>query len=186
MIDTSHERKKEMLLTSFTVEFFSANCRSVAPAMYCIARPAQNIGKALPYLNAALGSYIYLKEPPLLAFHYSEGKLITVEEESITIYPVRDLIEANGILSWLQGEINAVWERRGEITPRYTAAPWRQPAAILRLLPKSDCGECGQPTCLAFALMAAKRCADVEACPALSPEAREELATYLRFFHSTV
>lgn len=153
--------------------------------MYCVAKLGQNVGEALPYLNSALGSYIYLREPPLLALHYSEGKLIVIDDESISIHPVRNLIEANNILSWLVREINNTWEKRGEIVPRYTAAPWRDPATILRLLPKSDCGACGLPTCLAFACMAAQKCADAEVCPALSSEARQELASYMGLFHSS-
>jgi len=176
-----------MLLSAYTAEFFTTGSHySAASAMYCIARLGQNIKEALPYLNSALGSYIYIKEPPLLAFHYSEGKLIVVDGESISIHPVRNLIEANNILSWLVREINNIWEKRGEIVPRYTAAPWRDPAIILRLLPQSDCGTCGLSTCFDFACMAVQRCADTGACPALSPEARRELASYLKLFHSFV
>lgn len=176
----------QTLLTSFSAEFFTTSSRFVTPAMYCIAKLGQNVGEALPYLNSALGSYIYIKEPPLLAFHYSEGKLIVIDEESIAIHPVRNLIEANYILSWLAREINHTWKKRGEIVPRYTAAPWREPAAILRMLPKSDCGQCGQPTCFIFARMASKGAMDARDCPPLSNEARQDLASYLNLFHSAV
>lgn len=172
-----------MLLTSFTVEFSNAACRSGAQSLHCLARLAQNVGEALPYLNALLGGYTYIKEPPSLTFHYSQDKLITIDSDSIAINYVKNPTEAKEILAWLQREINAAWEKRGEITPKYTAAPWPKPADILRLLPKTDCGRCGLSNCIAFASLAAEGGKDAKDCPVLPPKPRKELVAYLSRFH---
>jgi len=47
---------------------------------------------------------------------------------------------------------------------------------IFKLLPKTNCGECGTPTCLAFAMNLAASKAELDACPYVSDEAREQLA----------
>jgi acetyl-CoA decarbonylase/synthase complex subunit gamma len=47
---------------------------------------------------------------------------------------------------------------------------------ILKLLPKTNCGECGQPTCLAFAMNIAAGKMELSACPYVSEEARAALA----------
>ena len=47
---------------------------------------------------------------------------------------------------------------------------------IFKLLPKTNCGECGVPTCLAFAMNLAAGKAELDACPYVSDEAREQLA----------
>lgn len=47
---------------------------------------------------------------------------------------------------------------------------------IFKLLPKTNCGECGSPTCLAFAMKLAANQAELDACPYVSEEAREKLA----------
>ena len=47
---------------------------------------------------------------------------------------------------------------------------------IFKLLPKTNCGECGTPTCLAFAMNLAAGKAELDACPYVSDEAREQLA----------
>ena len=47
---------------------------------------------------------------------------------------------------------------------------------IFKLLPKTNCGECGTPTCLAFAMNLASGKAELDACPYVSEEAREQLA----------
>jgi len=47
---------------------------------------------------------------------------------------------------------------------------------IYKLLPQTNCKECGFPTCLAFAMKLAAKQADLAKCPYVSDEARETLA----------
>jgi len=47
---------------------------------------------------------------------------------------------------------------------------------IFKLLPKTNCAECGVPTCLAFAMNLAAGKAELDSCPYVSDEAREQLA----------
>jgi acetyl-CoA decarbonylase/synthase complex subunit gamma len=47
---------------------------------------------------------------------------------------------------------------------------------IFKLLPKTNCGECGVPTCLAFAMNLAAGKAELDSCPYVSDEARDQLA----------
>jgi acetyl-CoA decarbonylase/synthase complex subunit gamma len=46
---------------------------------------------------------------------------------------------------------------------------------IFKLLPKTNCGECGVPTCLAFAMNLAAGKAELTACPHVSDEAKAQL-----------
>jgi len=47
---------------------------------------------------------------------------------------------------------------------------------IYKLLPQTNCKECGYPTCLAFAMKLAAKQADLDDCPYVSDDAREQLA----------
>ncbi len=47
---------------------------------------------------------------------------------------------------------------------------------IFKLLPKTNCKECGVPTCLAFAMNLASGKAELDSCPYVSDEAKEKLA----------
>jgi len=47
---------------------------------------------------------------------------------------------------------------------------------IFKLLPKTNCGECGVPTCLAFAMSLAAGKAELAACPYISGEAKAQLS----------
>jgi acetyl-CoA decarbonylase/synthase complex subunit gamma len=46
---------------------------------------------------------------------------------------------------------------------------------IFKLLPKTNCKECGVPTCLAFAMNLASGKAELDSCPYVSEEARAQL-----------
>src|SRR5512139_3000418 len=47
---------------------------------------------------------------------------------------------------------------------------------IYKLLPKTNCKECGFPTCLAFAMKLAQKQVELDACPYVSQEAKEALS----------
>jgi acetyl-CoA decarbonylase/synthase complex subunit gamma len=47
---------------------------------------------------------------------------------------------------------------------------------IYKLLPQTNCKDCGFPTCLAFAMKLAAKQAELDKCPHVSDEAREKLA----------
>ncbi len=46
---------------------------------------------------------------------------------------------------------------------------------IFKQLPKTNCGDCGQPTCLAFAMKLAQKQASLDQCPHVSEEAKAAL-----------
>ncbi|GAB4346145.1 MAG: (Fe-S)-binding protein [Desulfobulbaceae bacterium] len=169
------------LLTGWTKEITRAACRPEAQTVHCIARLHEDISEVIPYLNAVLGGYTYIKEPPSVTFR-SQGKLITVHGDHIAINANRDAEEAEKILQWLKGEINDAWAKRDSITPSYEAAPRPQPFEIVRFLPKTNCGKCGQPACLVFATLAVEGGKGAEDCPEMTPEQKKGLAAYLGRF----
>jgi ArsR family metal-binding transcriptional regulator len=170
-----------MLLTSYSKEIFRPECNPSFQSLHCIAHLDQDITDALPYLNATLGGFEYLKDPPAVTFRM-HGKLITVHPREIAVNALRDEEEADKILEWLKREINDVWENHDKITPSYAGAPKPKILEILKLLPKTNCRECGQPTCMVFAALAAQGVKDAEDCPALNEDKKRLLQTYLAPF----
>ncbi|HEY3282711.1 MAG TPA: acetyl-CoA decarbonylase/synthase complex subunit gamma [Armatimonadota bacterium] len=51
---------------------------------------------------------------------------------------------------------------------------------IFKLLPKTNCKECGVPTCMAFAMKLASKSAELSACPYASEEAQEKIGAASR------
>ena len=170
-----------MLLESYTLEIFNPECRPGAMAVHCFAHLDQDVGDALPYLNAALGGHTYSKDPPSVGFKIY-GKLITVHSRKIAVNALEDEEEATKIIEWLKREINTAWEKRNEIEPLYEAAPQPQVFEILKLLPKTNCKECGQPTCMVFASQVAEGAKGPDDCPPLEKDNNDKLTEYLGRF----
>lgn len=171
-----------MLLEGYKKEMFLPKCNPSFQSVHCVARLDQDISEVLPYLNTELGGGDYVKSPPSLTLHV-HGKLITLHAREIYVNALNDEEEAEKILGWLKKEINDAWEKRAEIEPTYEAPPAPKMIEILRLLPKTNCRKCGEPTCTVFALRAAEGAKGPEDCPDLKGDNKAGLEEYLSRFH---
>jgi len=167
-----------MLLESYRLEIVNNHCMPEAMFVNCFAHLDQDVGEAIPYLNAVLGGFEYTKDPPSVTFR-AQGKLISVHSRQIAINALKNEEEARKIVEWLKREINAAWETRDDIKPSYEGMPRPQMIEILKLLPKTNCRECGEPTCMVFANRMSEGIKGPEECPPLSEEDGTALAKYL-------
>jgi ArsR family metal-binding transcriptional regulator len=149
-----------------------------AQHLRCFAALEVDVSAVLPYLNTVLKAYDYSADPPRLTLKLP-GKLVTIHPREIAINIVKDEDEAEEILRWLQQEINATWAGREKITPSFGVASRPRVLDILRLLPKTNCGECGVPTCMVFAVGLSAGAKTPEQCPALGQENLEKLQAAL-------
>lgn len=171
-----------MLLKNYRLEIFNSECNPGAMAVHCFAHLDQDVGDALPYLNTALGGFAYIQDPPSVTFKV-HGKLITVHGRKIAVNALKDEAEACKIVEWLKREINEAWEKRDQIVPSTQGAPRPQLIEILKLLPKTNCRKCGEPTCMVFAVRIAEGAKGLSACESLEPGRRLELENYLSRFN---
>jgi ArsR family metal-binding transcriptional regulator len=167
-----------MLLSGYTLEIFRSKCRSEAKTLHCFGHLHDDVGEALPYLNSVLGGFSYVKEPPTLTLK-SSGKLITIHPRKVAVNALQDEEQAEKIVAWLQREINSVWENRNNIRPCFTGESKPELMEVLKLLPRINCKECGEPTCMVFAIRVMDGVKDHNNCPALESKNKESLAKYL-------
>jgi len=170
-----------MLLKSYTKEIFRPECNPQFQSIHCFAHLKEDISEVLPFLNTTLGGSGYTTDPPSLMLQV-HGRLIALHPKKIAINALQDEEEADKILEWLKREINETWEKRDEITPSYGVAPKPKPIEILKLLPKSNCKECGQPTCIVFASLVIQGVKDAQDCPQITEGKRQLLDEYLNRF----
>ncbi len=170
-----------MLLNTYRMEISNNECMPNAMGVQCVAHLEHDVHLALPYLNAALGGFEYINEPPSVTFR-AQGKLITVHRQEITINTLKDENEARKIVEWLIREINDGWEKRDEIKPCYKGMPRPMIIEILKLLPKTNCQKCGSATCMVFANLIAEGAKDPFDCPPLEKKNKSRLYEYMEQF----
>ena len=73
-------------------------------------------------------------------------------------------------------------ENREDIEPSYEGAPKPKLIEILKLLPKTNCKECGEATCMVFAARMAEGVRGPEDCPPIDSYNKEKLDEYMRQF----
>jgi ArsR family metal-binding transcriptional regulator len=175
-----------MLIRQYRQEFVRPPNPS-AQHLRCFAHFEEDIGDVLPHLNAVLKGYQFSRQPPMLTVKYQAGqaRLITITPRMIAINIVRDQHEAGEILEWLRQVINDTWERRQEIQPRFDVPTKPRILDILRLLPKTNCRQCGFPTCLVFAAQVSEGHKSPGDCPPLDGQDKEKLLNYLKDYRVT-
>jgi ArsR family metal-binding transcriptional regulator len=151
----------------------------LAPHLRCYAHLDADIREVLPYLNTVLKGHQYFHDPPSLTLKY-QAKLITLHSRMIAINIVKDETEAHDILEWLKGEINDTWERRKDITPSFQVLSKPRILEILKLLPKTNCRQCGLPTCMVFATQVSEGNKGPDDCPPLERPSKRKLQEYLK------
>jgi ArsR family metal-binding transcriptional regulator len=171
-----------MLLKSYTKEIFRPECNHSFESLHCFAHLEEDVGEVLPYLNAVLGGYIFTQDPPSVTFKV-HGKLVAVHPRKIAVNALKDEEEATKIIEWMKREINSAWEKRADIQPSYTATPGPQVFEILKMLPKTNCKECGLKTCMVFASQVAEGVRGPRDCPPLDEAQMARMEEYLSPFH---
>ena len=170
-----------MLLTGYSLEIFKSKCNSDARGVHCFAHLNDDIREVLPYLNSRFGGFIYTQDPPSLTLkHY--GKLITLYSQKIAVNALENREEAERIIDWLQREINETWGTRHEIEPSTSSAQQPVLLEIIKLLPKTNCQECHERTCLVFASRVIEGSKDQNDCPPIDPANKDNLRDYLSKF----
>lgn len=170
-----------MLLKHYTKEIFRPDCNPQFQSLHCFAHLQEDIGEVLPYLNTRLGGTQYIENPPTLMLQV-QGQLIALHPRKIAINALKSEKDADKILNWLKNEINDTWEKRDTISPSFKAAEKPKLIEVLKLLPKTNCKKCSQPTCTVFASLVIQGVKAAEDCPELDEKHSTALNEYLEDF----
>ncbi|MBN2149437.1 MAG: hypothetical protein JW726_18760 [Anaerolineales bacterium] len=140
-----------MLIENYELEVFTPPCDPGAERYAARARLMVDISEVLPYLNATLRGAVY--HPTANALTWKKGgHNVAFHAYEIATSNVEDRNGAEKELKGLIDLVNRTWERRTEITPDITTRQRPTSMAIFKLLPQTNCKQCGEPTCYTFAL----------------------------------
>ena len=165
-----------MLIEKYDLEVFTPPCEPGAERFSAAAHLETDISEVLPYLNATLTGTVYNKVAHALTGKKS-GHKFAFQAHEVSISDVEDRTEAVQELESLIALANDTWDRRDEIEPDYEMHQRPTPMALYKLLPGTNCRQCGLPTCWNFALKLASSKMGLDACPPLQePTYAEQLA----------
>lgn len=132
----------------------------------------QDVRSLFPYINALLDDALYYEEPEHVRFLF-DGYRCFLYPNNVAggLFDSRTAAEefASGVIDFL----NDIYDQKETIRPNYDQIKQIPIIDILRILPKTNCKECGFPTCMAFAAALIKGRVPAQACPGLASPIRE-------------
>ncbi len=126
-------------------------CLAEPGKMIVIGKPARTLEEVLPYLATLPGIIAYNPEQCTLTFRRQPG-FLTIQRDRVYITQVKDVQEGLELLAALTESIDVVWEHRQELVAVTASKRTPRPLDIWSLLPQTNCKQCGELTCMAFAV----------------------------------
>ena len=144
-------------------------CLAEPGKIIVVGKPSRSLDEVLPYLATLPNVIAYNPQASALTLRRQPG-LITLGQERVSITQVTDTDEGLELLAALVEAINATWDHRHELVAATGARRAPRPLDIWALLPQSNCRECGEATCMAFAVGLVQGKRKPAECPPLQVE----------------
>lgn len=156
------------LISTYELKLTTPECSPEAGWYSARAELQEDIAEALPYLNAELRGLDYHDGAKILLW-IDEGKRYAFRPHEIAVTPIESKDEAQRMVTKIVDIVNDIWNRRHEIRPNFAGKkPLPKALDIYKLLPRTNCRQCGSPTCMAFAAALRSDSAKLSLCPYLS------------------
>jgi len=131
-----------------------------------------------PYINAVAEDATYCDEPHHIQFFLEGYKCALYPEKAVmAIFENRE--QALRLTSHLIDFLNDLHARKDSIKPDHKKYRPLPVLDVYKLLPRSNCGECGFSTCMAFAAALSKGEMELVRCPELDDPENENAAKLL-------
>lgn len=133
------------------VIMFFGPCMADEKRVRLTAHLTGDLTAVLPYINSTMPRACFNAGPGTLSF--MEGaRMVTLYSRRIAIGKADNLIDSWSTLEKIRLLVNRTWAQRETITPLYVQR-FKPPALeIYKRLPRTNCRECGEQTCMAFAV----------------------------------
>ncbi len=144
-------------------------CLAEPGRIIAIGKPNHPLDEVIPYLATLPGIIAYNPETRTLTFRRPHG-FMTLYPDKVYITQVVDTAEGLQLFEALNEAVNAVWEKREELAAVMKPKSAPRHLDIWELLPRSNCGACGEATCLAFAVAVIQHKRALVECPPLQSD----------------
>lgn len=144
-------------------------CLAEPGRIIVIGKPNRPLEDVIPYLATLPGVIAYNPETRTLTFRRPHG-FMTLYKDKVYITQVVDSTEGLQLFEALKDAVNTVWDKREELVAvmRPKSAP--RHLDVWSLLPQTNCRQCGEATCLAFAVAVLQQKRLLNECPPLQSD----------------
>jgi ArsR family metal-binding transcriptional regulator len=156
-----------MLIEHYDIELSTPACDLESPIYAAKVTFEADITKALPYVNATVEKGEFLPGIPVLVWKDARHRY-ALRPHEIAISNITDRGEGSEAAAEIVTRINHVWEKRAEMEPSYESFEKPKVLDVLKLLPRSNCKQCGEPTCMAYATRLTEGKRALGECPPLA------------------
>jgi len=125
-------------------------CLAEPGKIIVVGKPSRALDDVLPYLATLPNVIAFNPQAKTLTLRRHPG-LITIGPDRVSITQARDTDEGLELLAALAEAVNATWEHRAELVPVVLPRQAPRPLDVWAHLPQTNCGGCGELTCMAFA-----------------------------------
>jgi ArsR family metal-binding transcriptional regulator len=164
---SDRSKPADLLIHGYRLDLSEILCHPGAAAWNAKALVEDCIGAVLPYLNAELKGADYHHDLETLIWRTGRQKY-ALRPHEITVAPVKDREEAGQLMDDMVGVVNTIWKRRADIKPSFSCRRLPGLLDIYKLLPATNCRQCGYSSCLAYAAQLREGKAELSQCPSLS------------------
>jgi DNA-binding CsgD family transcriptional regulator/ArsR family metal-binding transcriptional regulator len=126
-----------------------------------------DVSELAPYINAVAQKAVYYEKPPFIKF-LLDGFACTLYQRGGSAAAFSDRSQALEFMEKLIAFLNDIYLRKDSIEPSHKRYKPVSVLDIFRLLPRTNCRECGFATCMAFAAALSRRRTSPRRCPGFS------------------
>ncbi len=155
-----------MRVKDYELRLILPDCDFSSEKVNAIVTLPQDISEVFPYLNRLFRGLHYIHDKKVLTINIC-NRLVTLRPKEIAIPKLSDEKEAKELAEEIIRIINETYENRDKIEPDYTTPKELKSSDITKLLPNTNCKECGERTCFAFAYKLLRRETTIRRCQPL-------------------
>lgn len=170
------------LIREYEMKLSASACHPGANSYRVFIALVNDISEVFPYLNADLKGFVDYNHKGKILIWSPGGKekvermalerIYAFRPHEIGITPFSDREEAKEFTCKVIDIVNDIWNRRNEIQPKFEGnRPLPSAMDIYKLLPRTNCKECGFLTCMAFAVALRNDFKILSSCPYIPEDA---------------
>lgn len=145
-------------------------CLAEPGKIIVIGTPSRDLGDVLPFLATLPNIITYNPDACTLTFRRPRG-FLTFYRDKVVFTQLDDAAQGLELLAVLVDAINAMWTHRHELIAITKPQRAPRPLDVWVPLPQSNCKQCGEATCMAFAFAVLQQQREVAECKPLAEDA---------------